>query len=1516
MARKQLNKNVVIGLTLFSFFVIIVASVLMLRQLQARDPQYYVDLADQYAGQGDFKTAAVFYREAWQRSQDPVHLVRHGDMQLKEGAVREAVASWRLALVNDPTQIDAHRRQLDVLLEMARLYRRLESWDAVREAAEAFLNCGAELPDADRAFAHHADGLALTNLTRRDPNLGPAGEAELRKATELAPVEVPYAIDLARFLVTAGRRDEAAALFDELLAKHEPPGADAARVRLGQAELLAANRRFEEAETALQAALAAAEHDAEALREARLGYAGFLTQHWARLVREGDDARAEQVFAQAEQILRQSMETDPDRFEPYLNLSVLYRAADRHEDVLTTCRARLSRGFSRRGVEADRTRLHAFNLMLYAAEACVAQSIIAHQAGDQETREALLMQAEQFVTDARGEFPSHPRVFHDSARIKLARGLDRAALEDLRQADEAYSGFDTIDWENKIILARLHLKLGEAGAARSVLEETLDAARTQRRNDANFWTIYAQSLYETGELDRALALAEQILAGDADHEGALRLKAAVLERQGRYEDATRIVEALTGSEMIRPLRASQRLSLAGNAAEAVAVLREALARQPGEVMLVRAIVRELINLGREQEARDAVQAALAVHPEDATLKRLAVLTQPGLTPAERDEALIEVVNTQPDAYQRAAELIGIYWRRGDHAQALAAVDAALDHLQKKDTPAAQDATIEVQRALITAKLALAAAMKDDEAAREARDFAVRYNVDGAHGQAIAGQYHLQRNEIDPAIKALRRAVEEQPTDSRALSLLGQAHHYVGQLEEARDMYERAVSVNPREGDAHRGLAMLAKQSGDGASFARALAAAEQYLPNDPWVVNERLLRQEQADPSAAIAQREAQLADKPDDVQNLGRLAELCDSVGNQEKADRYFERLLEVQGDNKDIVVAVSGYFRRTDRAERSLSIVNGFAESRTTPEDRANAHILIASHYLHVGDDAAVERALLNGADIELTFEVAQSLAEFYFKKLDRADRALPWLDRAVELARRTDAARVPRTLSTRIACLLDRDVDDIARARQEVDALLANHPDYLPALLLKSEVHARAGEVTEAIDALNTYLNRKADDANALYQRALHRRAQGQLGAAIEDLERLKRVHPLALDLAPRLLLANLHRQTGRHGTWIRELELLLADAPDSPAAVEALARAYVQQNRAIDAERIVTGQINRAGQKPDPRWFFLRGSIALEMGDPQKALADFRRGAEADGYSADAVAGVLDVYLRMNRPADGLTYYEQHAPDKHQTATLLSRHARCLAAAGREAEALAQFRDAMAVAMAESNESTRQVAADVRAVLDPSRAVALFTASSNAGDRAVQRLLARLYPMTGRFAEAGGVLNQLIQTSDSDVERAELHSELGEVHQLSGQHAEARSAYEEALKYNDRHWVALNNLAYLLSDAMNEHALARPYAERAVAIQEHPSALDTLGWIYVGLADYSAAVAELSRSIRLNPDDPLPYFHLGEAYRRSGQMREAIDILQSGLDVARSAGQAESVTSIESAIERVRAGDQSP
>ena len=1512
MAKKRLNKNLVLVLTLFASIAMIALAVLMLRQLQSTDPARFVALAEAAGADEDWERAALFYHKAWELSGDATYLVAQGRMLLDNGDIAGALRSWQEALVNRPDMIQAHTHRLKLLFELARLYGNVQDWLRVKSAAEELLDLDAEKTPAELAFAHNANGLALIHLESQDGTYAAKSLPELEKAVSLAPDVAEYSIDLAEQHIEQGRTEEGEGVLGELIKTYAEPGADASKVRLAFAEHLARIGRTEEAERYFKESLNFAADDTTAVGEAKLGYARFLVQQWARARRDGaESSSAKALFEETEAILKDSIEAAPDAFDPALRLTALFRAAGRHADVLAVCEARLKRGFSRRGVEGARNRLHAFSLNILASEACVALGIEAEDVAERDRR---LREAKQYLTDAKGEFPNHPRALSQEGRIKLAEGRDRAALEAFRAADDAYRSYNRVDWENKILLARLHLGLNEPGAAKVVLDEVIEQARSQRAGDAAFWNLYAHILFRKGDLDGALALSNRILVADPDNAEAKRIKAAVFERRGEPGRA----RAFVGPGTIRSILEVKQRALEGDFEGAITMLREALENDPANVQLVGTLVGELLNHDRAEEAQAVVERALEADPDSARLQALAVQIRPDLSPQERDRAFMEIIEGEDDAYRRTLDLIAFYVRKDNPSKALESINEAEQLLNDKATPFAQSATIVHHRALLKEKLRLAALLNDDEAMEQARDAATRFDVDGVGGQSLVGLYHMYRKEWEPAIAAFLAAVEAQPTDARSLVHLGQCLQVLKRTDEAQTNYERAVRINPNEALAHVGLGQLARLRGDSDAYERELAICERLMPAHPWVRAGLLARREQDDPAAAIARREALLKEAPDDVDNLLRLAGLCETVNDLSKADAYYEKLLTLRGDDKNLFVAVSKYYRRTARPEKSLELVTGYAESRPTREEQANARILVASHHLGEGDLDLVEATLLAAADLAQTLEGTQSLGEFYLHSEDRTKEALPWCDKAVELAEKQQSPQLPRILAARIACLLNRNINDLDRARVCVDELLARFPDDPKGLLLDSEVHARAGNIDEAITSLSRYLAKAPKDSRSLYQRAQHYIAQGRTAAAMEDLESIKRNDPLAIDLMPRILLARLHLQSGSKDAWIRELESLVANAPGSTEALEELARAYIREKRLDEADRIVNLQIRRATDEPDARWLMLRGRISSELGDHEKALADFERSAELSDFSAKSLATVLDVHLQLGRFADGVAYYERHAARPERTAPLLSRYALLLARAGEKDRAVEEFREAMGLAVLDTTTAVGITIHDLQKAFALDEAITLFESKPSSGttDRANRRILIHLCRLAKRFDKAGTLIDQMLRTAGSDDERAQLLKEQGDIFSLAGKPHRARRVYEEALKLNDNNWILLNNLAYLLSDSLGENELARPYAERAVAIRETTQTLDTLGWIYVGLGDYRRAVAELNRAIRLAPEVPVSYYHLGEAHRRNGQFTDAGNILRTGKDVARAAGDTELSAQIDASLLKVSDRDGTP
>jgi tetratricopeptide (TPR) repeat protein len=255
-------------------------------------------------------------------------------------------------------------------------------------------------------------------------------------------------------------------------------------------------------------------------------------------------------------------------------------------------------------------------------------------------------------------------------------------------------------------------------------------------------------------------------------------------------------------------------------------------------------------------------------------------------------------------------------------------------------------------------------------------------------------------------------------------------------------------------------------------------------------------------------------------------------------------------------------------------------------------------------------------------------------------------------------------------------------------------------------------------------------------------------------------------------------------------------------------------------------------------------------------------------------------------------------------------------------GERERAVELFRTAMSRAIEDGPNAVRTVTADLRRMMkDQStidRAITLFSDTPARGPltRANDRILVRLYRRAEDNATAVEVLERLTASATDDADRAALYAEKGEVLHVMNEYDAARDAYEQSLRYGPGNWITLNNLAYLLSDAMKQNEKAIEYARKAVATVENSATLDTLGWIYVGLGDNASAVAELSRAVRLDPNSSLIHYHLGEAYRRNGQFAEATDVLQSARGMATAGDDVERLAAVDESIRKVKAADTSP
>lgn len=155
-----------------------------------------------------------------------------------------------------------------------------------------------------------------------------------------------------------------------------------------------------------------------------------------------------------------------------------------------------------------------------------------------------------------------------------------------------------------------------------------------------------------------------------------------------------------------------------------------------------------------------------------------------------------------------------------------------------------------------------------------------------------------------------------------------------------------------------------------------------------------------------------------------------------------------------------------------------------------------------------------------------------------------------------------------------------------------------------------------------------------------------------------------------------------------------------------------------------------------------------------------------------------------------------------------------------------------------------------------------------------------LLSSLYQAKGDNVAAMTLMETGV---DLYPDNEQLLFEYGLVLEKNGMSETAVAIMEQVLELQPDHAEALNYIGYTWADRNIHLQQALEYILRADALKPNNGfIIDSLGWVYYRLGNFSQAVLELERSVQLAPDDPHIYEHLGDVYRSLQRIPEALKV----------------------------------
>jgi len=368
---------------------------------------------------------------------------------------------------------------------------------------------------------------------------------------------------------------------------------------------------------------------------------------------------------------------------------------------------------------------------------------------------------------------------------------------------------------------------------------------------------------QQGDLAAAETLILQALASKPRDAAALNNLGTALLRQRRLDEARELFERAAKAQpsfVDAQFNLGTVLRQLGRIAESVAPLKRAFAGNPKSAQIADALGASLLDTGdgrgaaavfessvkaRPREARawlnlaiashaadnarralEAADAALAIAPTEAgaLVARGRALAALGRS-AEAREAFVHAVRAAPsDAATQ--HNFGIFLRgQGDHA-------SAIEHLRL---------AVKLDPGLAVAHEALVGVLieagRNDEAARHGEAFAHAHAGSGA-ALAMQASARFAQGRIEEATELYRRAVEWAGADASTFLAFGNALFAAGNAAEASRQFARAVELDPQDSRARFSLAMshlrpiyddAAQMEASRRAFSRSLAELDAWF---------------------------------------------------------------------------------------------------------------------------------------------------------------------------------------------------------------------------------------------------------------------------------------------------------------------------------------------------------------------------------------------------------------------------------------------------------------------------------------------------------------------------------------------------------------------------------------------------------------------------------------------------------------------------------------------------------------
>jgi tetratricopeptide (TPR) repeat protein len=482
------------------------------------------------------------------------------------------------------------------------------------------------------------------------------------------------------------------------------------------------------------------------------------------------------------------------------------------------------------------------------------------------------------------------------------------------------------------------------------------------------------------------------------------------------------------------------------------------------------------------------------------------------------------------------------------------------------------------------------------------------------------------------------------------------------------------------------------------------------------------------------------------------------------------------------------------------------------------------------------------------------SQSAGHYYLAAALRAggktDEAVAALEKAAQLAPGDRAIGLELAVLRHEAGIKAFQRGDFAGAQRLFAAAEAGGAGRGSRLLLAGS-QANAGDLE-----LSEKETRKLLADEPRNQAALHLLAQIVLKkSSREALDEAEALYRRLLEIDPSDLLAKLgigtvRYQRGEFRTALDVFREIYPKTNGAPSVAIVMAQCMTLLNDSAGAAEFLDGEVKA---RPDSDvMHHMKGDFLMHVRQPQDAVREFTTAFKLNPDNFGALLAASAALMELRDWDGAKKLLTESLPLVKAPGFVRLALGEVLMRSGRDAEA----GDVLRQCLAESNQHPR----------------ALY-------------LLGRLAEAAGQKSEAKRFYREATQRGVSD---GDAYARLAQFSEAAGDRRAAIDLYAQALRFQPRSSLYLNNLAMLLADEDGrlEEAVTAALNANALA-PDVPEIADTCGWLLFRAGRTKEAAARLEKAALQLKGDPVVQYHAGMAYSRLSRATDARDHLERAL-----------------------------